>query len=54
MKSNEMLNLLPPRAEMERALDAKDTAYDGVFYTAVRTTKAPIPKNTWKRSAKTM
>lgn len=30
--------LLPPRAEMERAMLAHDATYDGVFLTAVRTT----------------
>lgn len=30
--------LLPSRGEMERAFIAKDTSYDGVFFTAVRTT----------------
>jgi len=38
MKANETLKLLPPRAEMERAFARKDSAYDGVFFTAVRTT----------------
>jgi AraC family transcriptional regulator of adaptative response/methylated-DNA-[protein]-cysteine methyltransferase len=38
MKMNDFWNLMPPRAEMERAFEAKDTGYDGVFYVAVRTT----------------
>src|SRR5688500_7569211 len=29
---------LPPREEMLRAIAARDAGYDGVFYTAVRTT----------------
>lgn len=48
--------LLPPRAEMERAMLAHDATYDGVFLTAVRTTgifcrpscrppRAPRPEN---------
>lgn len=32
------LPTLPPRSEMERAFAARDTAYDGVFFVAVRTT----------------
>ncbi|HZR20024.1 MAG TPA: methylated-DNA--[protein]-cysteine S-methyltransferase [Verrucomicrobiae bacterium] len=35
---NELLSLLPPRPEMERAFAAKDASYDGVFYVAVKTT----------------
>jgi len=34
----ELLNLLPPRSELERAFAAKDSSYDGVFYVAVKTT----------------
>src|SRR6266566_2333132 len=29
---------LPPAAEMQKAFDAKDASYDGVFFVAVRTT----------------
>lgn len=35
---NDSWNSLPPRPEMERAFAAKDAAYDGVFYVAVKTT----------------
>ena len=38
MKMNELLPLLPPREEMERACVTKDASYDGVFYVAVKTT----------------
>src|SRR5207245_9960876 len=38
MKMNDLLTLLPPREEMERAFAAKDAGYDGVFYIAVKTT----------------
>ena len=38
METNELWSLMPPRKELERALTAKDASYDGVFYTAVRTT----------------
>jgi len=38
MRMIETPPLLPPRAEMERAFTRKDASYDGVFYTAVRTT----------------
>src|SRR5438046_4687937 len=38
MKMNELLTLLPPREEMERAFANKDASYDGVFYVAVKTT----------------
>jgi AraC family transcriptional regulator of adaptative response/methylated-DNA-[protein]-cysteine methyltransferase len=38
MQTNELWSLMPPRKELERALAAKDASYDGVFYTAVRTT----------------
>jgi AraC family transcriptional regulator of adaptative response/methylated-DNA-[protein]-cysteine methyltransferase len=38
MKLNETLKLLPSRREMERALAEKDVSYDGVFFTAVKTT----------------
>ena len=47
--------LLPPRAEMERAYLASDAGYDGIFFTAVRTTgifcrpscraRKPLPSN---------
>ena len=47
--------LLPPRAEMERAFLASDSTYNGLFFTAVRTTgifclpacpaRKPLPKN---------
>ncbi|MDP8990675.1 MAG: methylated-DNA--[protein]-cysteine S-methyltransferase [Acidobacteriota bacterium] len=47
--------LLPPRAEMERAFLASDATYNGLFFTAVRTTgifclpacpaRKPLPKN---------
>ena len=46
---------LPPRAEMIRAMLACDTSYEGIFYTAVRTTsifcrptctaRKPLPEN---------
>ena len=50
------LKLLPPRAEMERALQVHDRGYDGVFFVAVRTTgifcrpgcrppRSPLPQN---------
>ncbi len=35
---SELPNLMPPRAEMERASAQKDASYDGVFYVAVKTT----------------
>ena len=35
---NDLLTLLPPREEMERAFANKDASYDGVFYVAVKTT----------------
>ncbi|HEY0550236.1 MAG TPA: Ada metal-binding domain-containing protein, partial [Verrucomicrobiae bacterium] len=38
MKLHETLKLLPARREMERALTEKDASYDGVFFTAVKTT----------------
>ena len=38
MKTNDLPTLLPTRGEMERAFAAKDAAYDGVFYVAVKTT----------------
>ena len=38
MKMNDILNLLPPREEMERAFASKDASCDGVFYVAVKTT----------------
>src|SRR5215472_9901558 len=38
MKMNDLLPLLPSRAEMERACVTKDGSYDGVFYVAVKTT----------------
>jgi AraC family transcriptional regulator of adaptative response/methylated-DNA-[protein]-cysteine methyltransferase len=38
MKMNDLLTLLPPREEMERAFANKDASYDGVFYVAVKTT----------------
>jgi AraC family transcriptional regulator of adaptative response/methylated-DNA-[protein]-cysteine methyltransferase len=38
METSELWSLMPPRKELERALAAKDASYDGVFYTAVRTT----------------
>ena len=31
-------SLLPPHAEMVRAMLERDTAYEGVFFTAVKTT----------------
>src|ERR1700681_4508077 len=47
--------LLPPRAEMERAFLASDATYNGLFFTAVRTTgifclpscpaRKPLPQN---------
>jgi AraC family transcriptional regulator, regulatory protein of adaptative response / methylated-DNA-[protein]-cysteine methyltransferase len=49
------LPLLPPRPEMERAFLASDATYNGLFFTAVRTTgifclpacpaRKPLPKN---------
>jgi AraC family transcriptional regulator of adaptative response/methylated-DNA-[protein]-cysteine methyltransferase len=49
------LPLLPPRSEMERAFLASDATYNGLFFTAVRTTgifclpacpaRKPLPKN---------
>jgi AraC family transcriptional regulator of adaptative response/methylated-DNA-[protein]-cysteine methyltransferase len=46
---------LPPRAEMERAVLESDASYDGIFFTAVRTTgifcrpscraRKPLPEN---------
>ncbi len=39
MKMNDdLLPLLPPREEMERAFATKDSSYDGVFFVAVKTT----------------
>lgn len=38
MRTTETPPLLPPRAELERAFTRKDASYDGVFFTAVRTT----------------
>jgi AraC family transcriptional regulator of adaptative response/methylated-DNA-[protein]-cysteine methyltransferase len=38
MKMNDLVPLLPPRNEMERAFAGKDAGYDGVFYVAVKTT----------------
>lgn len=38
LKTSETPSLLPPRAEMERAFSRRDAGYDGVFFTAVRTT----------------
>jgi AraC family transcriptional regulator of adaptative response/methylated-DNA-[protein]-cysteine methyltransferase len=38
LKTLETPPLLPPQAEMERAFAARDPGYDGVFFTAVRTT----------------
>jgi AraC family transcriptional regulator, regulatory protein of adaptative response / methylated-DNA-[protein]-cysteine methyltransferase len=38
MKTDGAMLALPSRREMERALSAKDASYDGVFYSAVRTT----------------
>ncbi|HTI73210.1 MAG TPA: methylated-DNA--[protein]-cysteine S-methyltransferase [Candidatus Limnocylindria bacterium] len=38
MQVNDEPQLLPSRREMERAFTQKDASYDGVFYTAVRTT----------------
>jgi AraC family transcriptional regulator of adaptative response/methylated-DNA-[protein]-cysteine methyltransferase len=38
MKMNDVPELMPPRAEMERAFAQKDSGYDGVFYVAVKTT----------------
>jgi AraC family transcriptional regulator of adaptative response/methylated-DNA-[protein]-cysteine methyltransferase len=32
------MNPLPPRAELDRAVETRDASYDGVFFTAVRTT----------------
>jgi AraC family transcriptional regulator, regulatory protein of adaptative response / methylated-DNA-[protein]-cysteine methyltransferase len=52
---NEVLVMLPTRTEMEHAYLERDAAFDGVFFTAVRTTKIfcrptcparkPFPKN---------
>ena len=49
------LPLLPPRAEMERAFLSSDASYNGLFFTAVRTTgifclpscpaRKPLPRN---------
>lgn len=49
------MNTLPPAAEMRRALEARDAAYDGVFVFAVRSTgifcrpscaaRKPLPNN---------
>src|SRR5688500_5790596 len=46
---------LPPRREMEKAFFASDASYDGIFFTAVRTTgifcrpscraRKPLPRN---------
>src|SRR5262249_23120052 len=46
---------LPPLTEMERAVRQRDASYDGVFFTAVKTTgifcrpscpaRAPLPRN---------
>jgi len=38
MKTSELWPVMPPRQELERAFAARDASYDGVFYTAVRTT----------------
>src|ERR1044072_864474 len=38
MKENQTMSLLPPRTEMLRAFQAKNAEYDGVFFTAVKTT----------------
>jgi AraC family transcriptional regulator of adaptative response/methylated-DNA-[protein]-cysteine methyltransferase len=38
VKTSDILALLPPRAEMERAFANKDASCDGLFYVAVRTT----------------
>jgi AraC family transcriptional regulator, regulatory protein of adaptative response / methylated-DNA-[protein]-cysteine methyltransferase len=38
MRTTQPPPLLPPRAELERAFMRKDASYDGVFFTAVRTT----------------
>lgn len=38
MRTSELWPVMPPRQELERAFVAKDASYDGVFYTAVRTT----------------
>jgi len=32
------VNVLPPASELQRAFDRRDSTYDGVFYTAVKTT----------------
>jgi AraC family transcriptional regulator of adaptative response/methylated-DNA-[protein]-cysteine methyltransferase len=50
-----MNNTLPPLKEMERAVNASDISYDGIFFVAVRTTgifcrpscpaRKPLPKN---------
>jgi AraC family transcriptional regulator, regulatory protein of adaptative response / methylated-DNA-[protein]-cysteine methyltransferase len=37
-KMNDSQTLLPGRVEMERAFARKDASYDGIFYTAVKTT----------------
>ncbi len=49
------MNSLPPLREMERAVDAGDASYDGIFFVAVRTTgiccrpscpaRKPLPRN---------
>jgi AraC family transcriptional regulator of adaptative response/methylated-DNA-[protein]-cysteine methyltransferase len=49
------MNTMPPLAEMERARHARDAAYNGVFFIAVRTTgifcrptcpaRSPLPRN---------
>jgi AraC family transcriptional regulator, regulatory protein of adaptative response / methylated-DNA-[protein]-cysteine methyltransferase len=49
------MNTLPPKSEMERAVDDSDASYDGIFFVAVRTTgifcrpscpaRKPLPKN---------
>jgi len=49
------MNTMPPMAEMERARHARDAAYNGVFFIAVKTTgifcrptcpaRSPLPKN---------
>jgi AraC family transcriptional regulator, regulatory protein of adaptative response / methylated-DNA-[protein]-cysteine methyltransferase len=38
MKMNDLLPMMPPTEEMERAFAGKDASYDGVFYVAVKTT----------------
>lgn len=50
-----VMNRLPPLKEMERALDARDASYDGIFFTAIKTTgvfcrpscpaRAALPEN---------